>query len=46
MQTIERAITTDRRGSDVYCAGMKYEIAVVDRWRYPHTVWFPGRVVS
>ncbi len=40
-RNIERRVASGRLPSDVYVGG-SFEIAVVDRWTYPHTQWLHG----
>ncbi len=40
-RNIERRVAGGRLPSDVYVGG-SFEIAVVDRWRFPRTQWLHG----
>ncbi len=40
-RNFERRVESRRLPSDVYVGG-SFEIAVVDRWSYPHTQWIHG----
>ena len=40
-RNVERWAESRRLPSDVYVGG-SFEIAVVDRWSYPHTQWLHG----
>jgi hypothetical protein len=40
-RNVERRVESRRLPSDVYVGG-SFEIAVVNRWTYPHTQWLHG----